>query len=59
MVAVVCNPHQFYRINRQMLINRNAIRSVGPYFNRKIVVKLVVPLAETAIVSRHHMLIGH
>ncbi len=51
-IESVCNPHQFYRINRQMLINRNAIRSIEPYFNRKVVVKLVVPLAETPIVSR-------
>lgn len=51
-IESVCNPRQFYRINRQMLINRNAIRSIEPYFNRKVVVRLVIPLAEKAIVSR-------
>jgi two-component system response regulator LytT len=48
----VCNPAQFFRINRQMLVNRDAVLSFEPYFNRKIVLQLKVNLEEKAIVSR-------
>ncbi|MEM6800760.1 MAG: LytTR family DNA-binding domain-containing protein [Bacteroidota bacterium] len=48
----VCDPSQFFRINRQMLVNRNAILSFEPYFNRKIILQLKVKVEEKAIVSR-------
>jgi len=47
-----CHPHQFYRINRQMLINREAILSFEPYFNRKIILELKIKITSQAIVSR-------
>jgi len=43
---------QFFRINRQMMVNRDAIREIEPYFNRKLVVSLHFELPEKAIVSR-------
>ena len=43
---------QFFRINRQMLVNRDAIREMEPYFNRKVVVSLPFAPPEKAIVSR-------
>jgi len=46
------NPNQFYRINRQMLLNRKAIKEVQPYFHRKVVVKTSILLNEPIIVSR-------
>lgn len=48
----VCDPDQFFRINRQMLVNRAAILSFEPYFNRKIVLQLKLKLEDKAIVSR-------
>lgn len=51
-IESVCDPNQFYRINRQMLISRTAILSFEPHFNRKIVLQLKVKLTEHAIVSR-------
>lgn len=48
----VCNPEQFFRINRKMLINRDAVLSFEPYFNRKIVLQLKVKLTDRAVVSR-------
>lgn len=48
----VCDPNQFFRINRQMLINRQAIESFEPYFNRKIVLQLNVKFKEQIVVSR-------
>jgi two-component system, LytTR family, response regulator LytT len=46
------SPDQFYRINRQMLINRQAIKEIEPYFNQRIVVHLTVPTPEKALVPR-------
>ena len=43
---------QFYRVNRQMIVTRNAVKEVEPYFNRKVVVKLNVDLKEQVVVSR-------
>ena len=51
-VENVCDPYQFFRVNRQMLINRDAIHSFEPYFNRKVVVHLNVTFEEQIIVSR-------
>jgi len=42
----------FFRINRQMIINRNAVKEIEPFFNRKVTVKTTVQLTEKAIVSR-------
>lgn len=42
----------FFRINRQVLLNRNAIKEVQPYFNRKVIVKTDVQVKVQLIVSR-------
>lgn len=46
------DPRQFYRANRQFLINRNAIRNIEKFFARKLVVKLSVSTPEILIVSK-------
>ena len=51
-VESVCDPQQFFRISRQMLVNRSAVLSFEPYFNRKIILQLKVRPEEKAIVSR-------
>ena len=44
---------QFYRINRQMIVNRQAIKDVETYPNQRKVVHLtIVPTPEDAIVPR-------
>jgi two-component system, LytTR family, response regulator LytT len=45
-------PQLFYRINRQMIVNRQAIKDVQPYANQRIVVHLTVPTTEKAIIPR-------
>lgn len=42
----------FYRINRQMIVNRNAVKDIEPYFNRKVIVNFDFPIPKKAIVSR-------
>jgi two-component system response regulator LytT len=51
-IESVCDPSQFFRINRQMLVNRKAIISFEPYFNRKVILQLKVQLADKPVVSR-------
>jgi DNA-binding LytR/AlgR family response regulator len=46
------DPALFFRINRQVLINRNSIKEVQPYFHRKVVVKTDLGIKEQLIVSR-------
>jgi DNA-binding LytR/AlgR family response regulator len=43
---------QFFRLNRQFLINFNAVKEVEHYFSRRLLVKLVVPVSEKLLVSR-------
>jgi two-component system, LytTR family, response regulator LytT len=43
---------QFYRINRQMIVNRHAIKDVAAYPNQRIVVHLTVPTPENVLVPR-------
>lgn len=51
-IESVCDPQQFFRINRQMLVHRRAVLSFETYFNRKIVLELKVKPNEKAVVSR-------
>jgi DNA-binding LytR/AlgR family response regulator len=41
-VEALVDPGQFFRINRQMLVNRQAVQHLEPYFHRKAVVNLRV-----------------
>jgi two-component system, LytTR family, response regulator LytT len=43
---------QFYRINRQMIVNRQAIKDVESYSNQRIVVHLTVFTPENVLVPR-------
>ena len=35
-----------------MIVNRNAIKEIVPYFNRKVIVQLKINIPKKAIVSR-------
>lgn len=43
---------QFFRINRQFLVNFKAIKEVEPYFLRKLFVKLVIDTPEKLLVNK-------
>lgn len=51
-MASKLDQNQFYRINRQMIVNRAAIKDIEPYFNRKVIVNFEFPTPKKAIVSR-------
>lgn len=42
----------FFRANRQMLINRNAVRDLNHYFNRKLLVNLTIHFNRQIIVPK-------
>lgn len=42
----------FFRMNRQFLVNRNAIRDASEYFPRKLKINLTLPFHKEIIVSR-------
>jgi len=51
-IESVISPHQFYRISRQMIVNRQAIKDIEPYFNQRVVIHLTISIPEQALVSR-------
>ncbi len=46
------NEKEFYRANRRFIINFNSIYEIKHFFNRKLIVKLNVPVKEDIIISR-------
>ena len=43
---------EFYRINRQYIVNRKAIKDVSRHFGRKLLINLTIPFSEQLIVSK-------
>ncbi|MGV3766343.1 MAG: LytR/AlgR family response regulator transcription factor [Chitinophagaceae bacterium] len=46
------SPAMFYRINRQFLVNRSAIKGIEHYFTRRLHIKLTIDTPETLLVSK-------
>jgi DNA-binding LytR/AlgR family response regulator len=46
---------QFFRLNRQYLINFDAIKEVEHYFARKLLVNPVIPMKEKLLVSKERV----
>jgi two-component system response regulator LytT len=42
----------FFRVNRQMLLHRKAVRDTSSSFSRRLTVNLIVPFKETVTISR-------
>jgi two-component system response regulator LytT len=51
-VQALLSAKQFYRLNRQYLINFSAVKEVEHYFARKLLVKLVVPSPEPLLIGK-------
>ncbi|MNI86262.1 LytTr DNA-binding domain protein [compost metagenome] len=43
---------QFFRLNRQYIVNFSAIKEVEHYFDRKLFVKLVIPSPEKLLIGK-------
>ncbi len=48
-------PDDFFRVNRQYLVNRKAIKEASQYFARKLSLTLTVPYKETITVSKNRV----
>ncbi|WP_264538333.1 LytR/AlgR family response regulator transcription factor [Flavobacterium sp. N1736] len=51
-VSKLLAPGQFFRINRQYLVNFSAIKEVEHYFSRKLLVKLSIPTEERLLIGK-------
>ncbi|MDO6429588.1 LytTR family DNA-binding domain-containing protein [Flavitalea sp. BT771] len=51
-IASIVLPRQFFRVNRQYLVNFKAIKEVEPYFMRKLYVKLVIDTPEKLLINK-------
>lgn len=51
-VQALLSARQFFRLNRQYLVNFSAVKEVEHYFARKLLVKLTVPTAEKLLVGK-------
>lgn len=51
-IETEADPSAFYRVNRQFLINRKAVKEIEYYFARKLLVRLSAPAPEKIIVSK-------
>ena len=46
------SPQQFYRINRQMIVNKQAIKEIESFQNQKMAVQLTIATTEQVLVPR-------
>jgi two-component system response regulator LytT len=51
-IEAALDPQIFFRINRQMILNRDAILEMEPFFNRRVIVTLKIPTTDRPLVSR-------
>jgi two-component system, LytTR family, response regulator LytT len=51
-IEAALDPQTFFRINRQMILNRDAILEMEPFFNRRVIVSLKITTAQRPLVSR-------
>jgi two-component system response regulator LytT len=51
-LETMLNPHQFFRANRQFIVNRDVIQNIEHYFNRKLNLSINCPAPEKIIVGK-------
>jgi DNA-binding LytR/AlgR family response regulator len=51
-LEAMLDPGQFFRANRQFIVNREVIRDVEHYFNRRLYLKTACPVPEKIIISK-------
>lgn len=51
-LAGVLSATQFFRVNRQYLVNFKAIKEIEHYFMRKLYVKLIIPTPEKLLINK-------
>ena len=51
-LETMLDPHQFFRANRQFILNRDFIDNIEYYFNRKLFIKCKIASPEKIVISR-------
>lgn len=51
-METMLNPQQFFRVNRQFILNRDTIQNIEHYFNRKLFVSTNTETPEKIIISK-------
>lgn len=51
-IEAVLNPHQFFRANRQFIVQRSAIKNMSIYFNGKLILNVTPPPTDKIVVSK-------
>lgn len=51
-ITSAVSPKQFFRLNRQYLVNFKAIKEVEPYFLRKLYVRLIIETPDKLLVNK-------
>jgi two-component system response regulator LytT len=51
-LEAMLDPHQFFRANRQFILNRDYIDNIEYYFNRKLFIKCKIASPEKIVISR-------
>ena len=51
-LETIVDPKLFYRANRQTLLAYSAIKEVEHYYDRKLLIHLVIPITEPVVVSK-------
>jgi two-component system response regulator LytT len=51
-LAQLVNPSDFYQVNRKIIVNLEAIKTVKTYFNRRLLVEVAPPYIEDVLVSK-------
>jgi len=51
-LETMLDPHQFFRANRQFILNRDFIENIENYFNRKLFITCTIESPEKIIISR-------
>ena len=51
-ICAMVDPGQFFRVNRQYVIARKAVKNLNTWFTGRLVVNLIVPAEEKIIMSR-------
>jgi two-component system, LytTR family, response regulator len=54
-IQTLLSDKQFFRLNRQYLVNFKAVKEVEHYFARKLLVNLVIPARDKLIVSKEKL----
>ena len=54
-IQALLNNKQFFRLNRQYLVNFHEVKEVEHYFARKLLVNLIVPAQDKLLVSKEKL----